>query len=60
MEILLTGINGSYSFDPRDPQSRIADGGMGVVYSGQNAITGQKVAIKVVYRELARDEANVE
>ncbi|HZK08831.1 MAG TPA: serine/threonine-protein kinase [Bacteroidales bacterium] len=58
--ILLTGKNGSYSFDPRDPQSRIADGGMGVVYSGQNAETGQKVAIKVVYRELARDEANVE
>jgi formylglycine-generating enzyme required for sulfatase activity len=60
MEILLTGTNGSYSFDPRDPQSRIADGGMGVVYSGQNVETGQKVAIKVVYRELARDEANVE
>jgi serine/threonine-protein kinase len=59
-EILLTGKNGSYSFEPRDPQSRIADGGMGVVYSGKNAITGQKVAIKVVYRELARDEANVE
>ena len=58
--ILLTGTNGSYSFDPRDPQSRIADGGMGVVHSGQNAITGQNVAIKVVYRELARDEANVE
>ena len=58
--ILLTGKNGSYSFDPRDPQSRIADGGMCVVYSGKNAITGQKVAIKVVYRELARDEANVE
>ena len=60
MEINLQGKNGSYKFNPRDPQSRIADGGMGVVYLGENVETGQKVAIKVIYRELAQDEKNIE
>ena len=58
--ILLQGKNGSYTFNPRDPQSRIADGGMGVVYLGEQVETGQKVAIKVIYRELAQDERNIE
>jgi serine/threonine-protein kinase len=58
--IHLQGKNGSYTFNPRNPQSRIADGGMGVVYLGEQVETNQKVAIKVIYRELAQDERNIE
>lgn len=57
--VTLVGEKGTYVFDPRDPDSKIAEGGMGVVYAGINEETGLKVAIKVIYRELAQNPSNV-
>ncbi|WP_269932878.1 serine/threonine-protein kinase [Aminobacter sp. HY435] len=46
-----TQLNGIYEID-----EHIATGGMGEVYRGHNIQTGDPVAIKVVLRELARDQ----
>ncbi|MEO5323522.1 serine/threonine-protein kinase [Mesorhizobium sp. CC13] len=45
-------LNGIYEID-----EHIATGGMGEVYRGHNIQTGDPVAIKVVLREFARDQA---
>jgi len=36
---------------------RLGEGGMGVVYKAEHTLTGQKVAIKVVWPELMRNES---
>jgi serine/threonine-protein kinase len=59
-EITLRGVNGIYVFDPHSTASLIAKGGMGIVYSGINLNTGKKVAVKVIYRELAQNPTNIE
>ncbi len=58
-QVTLRGKNSTYVFDPKDPNSKVAEGGMGIVYWGINLDTGRKVAIKVVYRELARNPSNI-
>lgn len=59
-EITLRGKNGVYVFDPHASGSLIAEGGMGIVYSGINLNTGKQVAVKVIYRELAQNPDNIE
>jgi serine/threonine protein kinase len=46
-----TTLNGMFAID-----EKLAAGGMGEVYRGHNIATGDPVAIKVVLRELAKDQ----
>ncbi|MBT9373087.1 serine/threonine-protein kinase [Rhizobium sp. CSW-27] len=46
-----TTLNGMFAID-----EKLAAGGMGEVYRGHNITTGDPVAIKVVLRELAKDQ----
>lgn len=62
-EIFLYGKNGDYIFDPSLPESVIGSGGTGVIYVGHQftlknnrRIKLNKVAIKVIYRELAEKD----
>jgi len=50
-----TVLNGMFEID-----EKLASGGMGEVYRGHNVVTGDPVAIKVVLRELAKDETITE
>jgi serine/threonine protein kinase len=47
-------------FDPRDNSSVVAEGGMGIVFQGQDVANNQRVAIKVIYRELAQNPRNIQ
>lgn len=60
MEILLQGERGTYAFDPENPEGKLGQGGMGVVFKGMETTTKQVVAIKVLYKEIAPNFQAVE
>lgn len=60
MLITLTGSNGTYLFDPQDHDNRLGQGGMGVVFKGNNPQNNGTVAIKVLYKEITANLSAIE
>ena len=58
--VTLEGQNGTYTFDPQNPATRLGQGGMGVVFRGEEVDSGRAVAVKVLYRELTATASHVE
>lgn len=59
-QITLSGVYSNYSFNPLDASSVVAEGGMGIVFKGQDVVNNQRVAVKVIYRELAQNPRNIQ
>ena len=59
-QITLSGTYSNYAFDPMDASSVVAEGGMGIVFIGEDVVNNQRVAIKVIYRELAQNPRNIQ
>jgi len=60
MSITLHGQKGNYVFDPFSDNSKLGEGGMGLVYLGEESNSSRKVAIKVLYKELSSNPVNIE
>ncbi|MCY7352664.1 MAG: serine/threonine-protein kinase [Cytophagaceae bacterium] len=58
--VTLEGSNGSYEFNPQNPDSKIGQGGMGVVFQGEETGTNRLVAVKILYRELTTQASHIE
>lgn len=60
MSVTLTGKKGVYVFDPHSESTKLGEGGMGLVYLGHETSTNNKVAIKILYKELSSNPVNIE
>ncbi len=59
MSVTLHGKKGTYVFDPHSKTSKLGEGGMGLVYLGEESNSSRKVAIKVLYKELSSNPVNI-
>jgi serine/threonine protein kinase len=59
MSVTLHGKKGTYVFDPFSENSKLGEGGMGLVYLGEESNSSRKVAIKVLYKELSSNPVNI-
>jgi serine/threonine-protein kinase len=53
--ITLKGTKGTYTFNPFDNGALLGKGGTGNVFKGENTLTKDKVAIKVLFSSLTED-----
>jgi len=59
MSVTLHGKKGTYVFDPFSENTKLGEGGMGLVYLGEETNSSRKVAIKVLYKELSSNPINI-